>query len=332
MRAFVTGGTGFIGSHLVELLVDRGYHVTCTVRKTSNLRWLQPLLTEKSPGVQLVTADLRDSDALVSSLQGIDLVFHLAGSTKAPNADAYNQANAQATKCLIEACLEANGELDRFLYCSSLAASGPSPDGRQIVEDTQSQPLTDYGRSKLKGELITGEYADRLPITIIRPPAVYGPRDTDIFMFFQSVKRGIMPLIGDPQRQLSLVYVKDLVDGIYTSAISDRAAGETYFLTDGVVHSWLDVAQTIASELKKRPFKLKVPFLLLDVVSVFTEAVAKLTRQTATLNRQKMLDLKQQFWICDSTKATQQINYHPAYPLEKGIEETARWYLANEWL
>ena len=328
----MTGGTGFIGSHLVELLVDRGYHVTCTVRKTSNLQWLQPLLAEKLPGVQLVTADLRDSDTFIPSLQGVDLVFHLAGLTKAPNRDAYDLANAQATKRLIEACLEANGELDRFLYCSSLAASGPSPDGEQIFEDTQPHPLTDYGKSKLKGELIASEYANQLPITIIRPPAVYGPRDTDIFLFFRAVKKGIMPLIGNPQRQLSLVYVKDLVNGIYTSAISDRAVGETYFLTDGTVHSWLEVAQTIASELKERPFKLKVPFLLLDAVSIFAEIAAKLTRQTATLNRQKMLDLKQQFWICDSTKAAKQINYHPAYPLEKGIEETARWYSENRWL
>jgi dihydroflavonol-4-reductase len=332
MRAFVTGGTGFIGSHLVELLVNCGYQVTCTVRETSNLRWLQPLLDEKLPRIQLVTADLSNPDSPIPSLQDVDLVFHLAGLTKAFNADEYNLANAGATKRMIEACLAENRGITRFLYCSSLAASGPSPDGRQISEDTQPQPLTDYGRSKLKGETITREYADRLPITIIRPPAVYGPRDKDIYLFFQCVRKGILPIIGNSQRQLSLVYVKDLVGGIHTAAVSDRAVGETYFLTDGVVHSWWDVAQAISGELKKRPLPLRVPFFLLDVVAIFTEAIAKFTGEPATLNRQKMIDLKQQYWICDSTKAEKEIGYCAKHPLEKGIEETARWYLDNGWL
>ncbi len=332
MKAFVTGATGFIGSHLVESLVNRGYHVTCTARETSDLRWLQPLLKERLPAIQLVTADLRDSESLVSSLHNVNLVFHLAGLTKARNADAYDEANAVATERLIQACLAANGNLVRFLYCSSLAASGPSLDGSEISEDITPHPVTDYGRSKLKGELVTKKYANQLPTTIIRPPAVYGPRDADIFLFFKCVKRGIMPLIGNTQRKLSLVHVKDLIEGICTSATADCAVGETYFLTDGLIHSWLDVAEAIASGLGTYPLKLRVPFVLLDMVSVFTETAAKLTHRSAVLNRQKMIDLKQPFWICDTRKAVKQIKYHPVYPLEVGIEETAIWYLENGWL
>ncbi len=328
----MTGGTGFIGSHLVELLVNCGYQVTCTVRKTSNLRWLQPLLGGTSPRIQLVTADFSDPNSPIPLMRDVDLVFHLAGATKALNADEYRRANAEATRRLIEASLSGNGNITRFLYCSSLAASGPSPDGRQISEDTPPQPLTDYGRSKLGGEEIAREYADRLPITIIRPPAVYGPRDRDILLFFRCVGKGILPLIGNPQRQLSLVYVKDLVDGIHAAAVSERAAGETYFLTDGVVHTWRDVAQAIAGELEKRPLPLRAPFFLLDIVAIVAEVIAKFTGEPATLNRQKMIDLKQQYWICDDTKAVNDIDYRAAYPLEKGIEETARWYLDNGWL
>ena len=214
-----------------------------------------------------MTADLSDANPSAPSLQGADLVFHLAGLTKARNAEEYQRANAVATRRLIEACLAGNENIYRFLYCSSLAASGPSQDGKPLFEDSQPQPLSDYGKSKLKGETITREYADRLPITIIRPPAVYGPRDRDILLFFQCVSKGILPLIGNLQRQLSLVYVKDLVDGIHTAAVSGRAVGETYFLTDGAVHSWWNVAQAIAGELKKRPLPLRVPFLLLDAVA-----------------------------------------------------------------
>jgi nucleoside-diphosphate-sugar epimerase len=332
MKAYVTGGTGFIGSHLVERLVDQGYHVTCLIRKTSNLRWLNHLLTAKSPQVELVMGDLHDVEALAQHVRDTDLVFHLAGLTKAPDAATYDRVNAGGTKGLIEACLAAQTRLDRFVYCSSLAAVGPSRDATPKAEDVTPQPLTDYGSSKLKGELILREYADRLPITIIRPPAVYGPRDVDIFLFFQLINRGVIPILGDAAKLLSLVHVKDLVAGIYTAAVSECAIGETYFLTDGDIHTWLEIERVIADALEKHPLKVQVPFFLLDFISIFTEAAAKVTRQTPTLNRQKVRDLKQRFWICDSTKAQKELGYRPNYFLEKGIQETAGWYRANGWL
>ena len=332
MKAYVTGGTGFIGSHLVEQLVDQGYHVTCLIRKTSNLRWLNHLLTAKSPQVELVIGDLHDSDVLAQHVRDADLVFHLAGLTKAPDAATYDRVNAGGTERLIEACLGAQTNLDRFVYCSSLAAVGPSCDATPNTEDVTPQPLTDYGSSKLKGEMVVRECADRLPITIIRPPAVYGPRDTDIFLFFQMINRGVMPILGDADKLLSLVHVKDLVAGIYTAALSERAIGETYFLTDGDIHTWMEIERIIADALEKYTFKVKVPFFLLDFLSIVTEAAAKISRQTPTLNRQKVRDLKQRFWICDSTKAQKELGYRPNYFLEKGIQETADWYRANGWL
>ena len=332
MKAYVTGGTGFIGSHLVEHLVDQGYHVTCLIRKTSNLRWLDRLLVAKSPQVELVTGDLHDSDDLAQHVRDADLVFHLAGLTKAPDAVTYDRVNAEGTKHLIEACLGAQPGLDRFVYCSSLAAVGPSRNATPNTEDVTPQPLTDYGSSKLKGEMVVREYVDRLPITIIRPPAVYGPRDADIFLFFEMINRGVIPILGDADKLLSLVHVKDLVAGIYTAAVSERAIGETYFLTDGDIHTWRDIERVIADALEKRPLKVKVPFFLLDFISSFTEIAAKITRQTPTLNRQKVQDLKQRFWICDSTKAQQELGYRPIYSLQKGMQETADWYRANGWL
>ncbi len=332
MKAFVTGSTGFIGSYLVEFLVNQGYHVTCLVRKTSDLRWLSHLMDAEIVPIELVTADIGDYDTLAQLVQDTNLVFHLAGLTKAPDAATYDHVNVQGTKNLIKACLQTNAHLDRFVYCSSLAAMGPCPSATPMTEDASPQPLTDYGRSKLKGEIVTNEYANCLPITIIRPPAVYGPRDTDIFLYFQLVDRGLMPILGDEERLLSLVYVKDLVAGIYAAAVSNLAIGEAYFLTDGELHSWMDVGSTIAYALKKCPFRLKVPFVLLDLMSICTETVARVMHQTPTLNRQKMRELKQRFWICDSTKAQQQIGFATAYPLQKGIQETADWYLENRWL
>ena len=328
MKAYVTGGTGFIGSHLVEQLADGGDHVTVLIRKTSNLRWLNHL----APKIQFVTADLHDIESLIPTLEDVDVVFHLAGLTKAPDTATYNHVNAEGTRNLIEACLHVQPRLKRFIYCSSLAAIGPSPNQTPICENTSPYPLTDYGKSKLKGEMITRNYADRLPITIVRPPAVYGPRDTDIFIYFQFIRRGLMPIIGDENRLLSFVHVKDLVVGMHAAALSDRAVGEAYFLTDGVVHSWIEFAQTVACAMEKQPIRFGIPFFVLDVVATCAEVVSRITRQTPTLNRQKMLELKQPFWICDSTKAEEQFGYRPVYSLEKGIKETAGWYLENRWL
>ena len=154
----------------------------------------------------------------------------------------------------------------------------------------------------------------------------------DIFLFFQLINRGVIPILGDADKLLSLVHVKDLVAGIYTAAVSERAIGETYFLTDGDIHTWLEIESVIADALEKHPLKVKVPFFLLDFISILTEATAKITRQTPTLNRQKVRDLKQRFWICDSTKAQKELGYHPNYSLEKGIQETAGWYRASGWL
>ena len=332
MKAFVTGSTGFIGSHLVEVLVRQGFQVTCLVRKTSDLRWLKHLLNADSESIQLVTADIGDYDTLAQLVKDTNLVFHLAGLTKAPDAATYDRVNVQGTKNLIKACLRKNSDLDRFVYCSSLAAMGPCSSATPMTEDASPQPLTDYGRSKLKGEYVTYEYASRLPITIIRPPAVYGPRDTDVFLYFQFVDRGLMPTLGNEERLLSLVHVKDLVAGIYAAAASKLAIGEAYFLTDGALHSWNDVGNTIAYALKKCPLRLKVPYAILDMVAMCTETAARITRQAPTLNRQKIRELKQRFWICDGTKAQQQFGFAPAYPLEKGIQETAEWYRESCWL
>ena len=332
MKAFVTGSTGFIGSHLVEFLVSQGYHVTCLVRKTSDLRWLKHLLHADSHPIELVTADIGDYDTLARLVHNTNLVFHLAGLTKARDFVTYERVNVRGTKNLLKVCLQSNSSLNRFVYCSSLAAMGPCPSATPITEGASPQPLTDYGRSKLKGEIVTNEYANRLPITIIRPPAVYGPRDTDIFLYFQLVNKGLMPILGDEERLLSLVHVKDLVEGIYAAAVSDFAIGESYFLTDGELHSWMDVGNTIANALEKYPFRLKVPYVLMDMIAICTEILARITRQTPILNRQKIRELKQRFWICDSTKAKQQIGYSPAYPLEKGIQETADWYRESCWL
>lgn len=150
----------------MDLLVDRSYQVTCTVRQTSTLRWLETQLAGKSPPIQLVATDLNDPTVSLPSLRGVDIAIHLAGLTKAFGADDYYRTHAEATRHLLDACAAKNGSMVRFLYWSSLVACGPSPGGRQASEDTQANPPTNYGRSKLKGEMVVREYATRLTVPL----------------------------------------------------------------------------------------------------------------------------------------------------------------------
>lgn len=203
-KALVTGANGFVGSHLVEALLHRGYRVRCLVRKTSNLRWLSGL------NVEYVYCDIAEKDSLRDAVRGVDFVFHCAGLTKARNREEYFKANAEGTKNLVEVCLKHNPELKRFVYVSSQAAVGPGSDEKPLNEEAPCRPVTHYGESKLEGEKIVLAYVSRLPITIVRPPAVYGPRDTDILGFFKVANSRFRVSFGLGQSFLSLVYVKDL--------------------------------------------------------------------------------------------------------------------------
>jgi nucleoside-diphosphate-sugar epimerase len=239
-RVLITGANGFVGSHLVERLLDRGYQVKCLVRKTSNLKWLSGLK------VEYVYGDISIKDSLKDAVREVDIIIHSAGLTKAKNREEYFKANAKGTRNLVEACLVVNPKLQMFIYISSQAASGPGEDERPKDEAAPCRPVSDYGGSKLEGEKIVSEYSSKLPVTIIRPPAVYGPRDTDMLGFFKVVKYGFRISFGKGESYISLVYVKDLADGIILAVENPKAIGQIYFIADDRVYSWREAFNIIA--------------------------------------------------------------------------------------
>jgi nucleoside-diphosphate-sugar epimerase len=191
MKALVTGATGFIGSHLCEELAKRGYQVTCLVREKSNLKWIENI------DLKLIVGDCKSIDSLFHAVTDIDYVFHLAGLTKACSKNDFFCANTEGTENLIKAVAEKNPKIKRFVYLSSLAAAGPSNNGSPLREDAEPRPVSSYGKSKLEGEKAVLKYKDLIPITILRPSAVYGPRDKDLFVFFKMLKKGIFPYWGN---------------------------------------------------------------------------------------------------------------------------------------
>lgn len=325
-KALVTGSNGFAGSHLVEALLSRGYKVSCLVRKTSNLRWLQGL------NLDFVYGELVDKDSLKNAVTGKDFVFHLGGLTKANRKEDYYKANHLGTKNLVEAINESNPEIKRLVYVSSQAAVGPGKDMTPLDEDAPCHPITHYGNSKLLGEQAVLSYKDKLPVTVIRPPAIYGPRDTEIFFFFKLIRNHIKPVFGFKERYLSLVYVKDLVEGICLAAESQKAVGQIYFIANESPSSFSEAEELIQKALNVKAITLRVPVSLFIFAAFLSEQFARLKGQAASFNPQKAREISARFWICDVSKAKKELGFSTKYSLEQGAIETVKWYKENGWL
>ena len=326
MQVLVTGASGFIGGGLVARLLERGESVRCLVRPSSNLEWL------RDPRVELVHGDLGRPEGLEAAVTGVDAVFHLAGVTRARDRQGYFSGNQAATRHLLEA-LEAHGRAQaRFIYLSSQAAVGPCTREPGISEADPPRPVSDYGRSKLAAEGEVLARAGRRPVTVIRPPAVYGPRDRDFLQLFRSVKKGFLPLTGLKPMRLSLIHVDDLVEGVIRAADSPRAAGQVYFLAQEEPVTWRQVGMAIGRALGRRPLVLPVPLPLVWMTAQLSGMFAPLLRQTPLLNRDKWHEARQAGWICSSRKAAEELGFAPRLNLDQGVESTARWYEAHGWL
>jgi nucleoside-diphosphate-sugar epimerase len=320
MKALVTGATGFIGSHLCEELVKRGYEVTCLVRKTSNLKWIEDL------NLNLVKGDCTNLESLLDAVSDSDYILHVAGLTKSRSEDDFFCINTKGTENLIKAVYERNPKLKRFVYLSSLSAAGPSKNGTPLQENSSPSPVSNYGRSKLEGEKAVLKYKDLIPVTILRPPAVYGPRDKDLLIFFKVLKKGIFPDWG--KCYYSLLYVDDLIQGIILSAETREAEGKIYFLSDNRCYTNEEIANEISSALNTKVIRLKLPRFIMPFCSFIGERINK----HGIINRDKMRELSYSHWICDPEKAREEIGFKPKVGLKEGIKWTADWYRIHRWL
>ena len=324
--AFVTGGTGFVGSHLVEELRSRGYAVRALVR--SDPKWLAELDAET------VAGDLGDGDALRRGAEGAALVVHVAGLTRARDQATLDRANADGTRAVLDAAREAAPSA-RVLVTSSLEAMGPNEiQGGQPVPATEVDPLRPismYGVSKARMEdAVRRDYGD-LGVTVVRPPAVYGPREADLYEMIRGAARGLFPVVGDDrQPRLSLVHVRDLVRGMADLAESDDAAGETYFVgTRG--YSWAEVRAALESALGRRTVKLPVPGPAIRAAGALAERVGGWLGRLPPLTADKA-EAARHAWVCDSSKARAAVGYAPQVGLAEGLAETVGWYRARGWL
>jgi dihydroflavonol-4-reductase len=328
MKALVTGATGFIGSHVADLLHSRGIEVVCTIRQTSNLRWL------KDKPYKLVEASLSNKDSLIEAAKDVDYVVHVAGLTFARNYEEFLRGNQGGTRNLLQATIEAAPNLKRFLFVSSQTVAGPSESldnpKTEIMED---KPLTSYAKSKLAAEGEVWKMKDKMPITIVRPPAVYGPRDTAIFDIFKTVKMGLGTLIGFKPKYLSLIHSTDLARGIVDAAMSKKTIGELYYVSSDEFYNWDQLMNLIAAGFgKKSVFKLKLPHPLVLSVAAISEFFGKFSTKPPVFNYEKGIDFIQDYWTCSTEKAKRDFGYSQQVSIEDGMKETCQWYLEQKWL
>jgi nucleoside-diphosphate-sugar epimerase len=326
-KVLITGGSGFVGYHLIEAALRHDLEVHVAVRKTSSTDHL------KHFPVQYVYPDLQDIGQLKELLEagGYDYIIHAAGITKAKLPETYFSVNADYTNNLALASMEANIPLKKFVFISSLAALGPATAGtEQITEKSIPAPVTSYGRSKLKAEQYLAQIKD-LPLMVFRPTAVYGPRERDIFIMFRTIKRRFEPYIGNAPQQLSFIYAKDLA-AIVMAGMFNKDKYNTYNISDGNSYDRYALADISKQFLKIKTLKVHLPMGVVNAVLGLLQLAYTNSKNAPALNKEKLAELQAPNWVCSTEFFRKDLGVAPAYDLKAGIEETLEWYRSNKWL
>lgn len=335
-RVLVTGASGFIGSHLVDALVGRGDDVTCLVRQSSNRERLESL------GVGFAIGDINDPGSLGDAVAGAEVVFHLAAMLKQPWHADFLTTNADGVRNVVAACARA-ATPPVVVMTSSVAAVGPSPDGEPVTEAHAPSPVSKYGRSKLNGELAARELAAEVPITVVRPPAVFGERDTAMLPMFKSAARGLHVVPGAGTARLSMIHVADLVQALIAAATegerlpareADAAPGTgIYFAADERRPTITKLGELLGAAVgRERVRVFRAPRLMTQALGGVAEGVARLRQKPSIINLDKMIEATAGSWVCSPAKAREHLGWQTSVPLAERLLQTGSWYRTEAWI
>jgi nucleoside-diphosphate-sugar epimerase len=328
MKVLVTGGSGFLGSHVAELLSQSGHTVRALVRKSSNRKFLASL-----NNVEFAEGTVEDAASCDRALDGVDAIIHSAGLVKARNAEEFFATNHTGTTNLLDVAKNHPRTLKRFVLVSSQAAIGPSESGERVTPDREPRPVTNYGRSKLAAERAAIAEAGRLHVVVIRPPLIYGPRDNETLQFFQWVARGVRLAYGDGSNTLSAIYVSDAAAACVRALDANVTSGSAYFVEDGRIHVWREFIGEIERAVGKKTFiRFGIPLSVIKGYAALGDVYSKVTNKAVMVTLDKFNELREKHWVCDGSSTRAELGWEPKVELGDGLDRAARWYREQGWL
>jgi nucleoside-diphosphate-sugar epimerase len=321
----ITGATGFVGSHVAEAVAGRVPRIRALVRSSSRRHHLEQL------GIEPVLASLEDAGSVRRAVEGADVVVHMAAALRAGSEKEFARVNAQGTTAVAGAIRAAARPPRRLVYLSSLAAVGPVRDGRPVCATDEPRPLTAYGRTKLAGEQISAGLRPDREVVILRAPAVYGPRDRDVFEFFRIARWGVIPVPAGPPRMLQMIHAADLARAVALAATADSVNG-VYHIAESRAYEWQEVGRLVGLAVGRNARPVRIPAGVLELAGGLTETVGRLIGKSGIFNRDKARELLAPGWLCETSAARVDLGFEAAVPLAEGLMQTADWYRAHGWL
>lgn len=309
----LTGGTGFLGSHIADALVAAGHDVRCTVRRTSDTRWIDEL------PVATLELDLAGGSTAAAALEGVESLVHCGALTRARNEAEFLAVNAAGTERLARAAAEAG--VRRFVFISSLAARGP---------DGAGGPVSPYGRSKREAERLLASLDGGMERVVLRPGGVYGPRDSDLLPLFGLAARGwiVVPRSSAP---LQPVYVSDVVSAVI--AALDRPVPRAPLAVAGEERArWNELARALARAVGRDARVLRVPAGVFWTAGLLSEVASRVTGRAPAMDRRRARDMSHHSWTCETEAAREALGWRPEVGIEEGLARTAAWYREAGWL
>jgi dihydroflavonol-4-reductase len=325
MKVLLTGANGFVGSHILDLLRARGISAAVLLRPTSNLRFLEAHRAD----LEVRTGSIDEPRSLAAAMADVTHVLHCAGCTKALRLAEFDRVNHLGTRNVVEAVNAQGGRVQRLVYVSSLAAGGPARPEAPAREDDPPHPVSAYGRSKLAGERAV-QGGCRAEAVILRPTAVYGPRDLEFLRLFKAVARHVRPR-PDPQ-PLSFVFVSDLAEAAVASLTHAAAPGKTFCVASPEVQTARAFADEIAAQMGAWTLPLPLPTAALWPLACLQDAISSVSRRPNVLSRQKYAELRAPGWVCDPGRLRQELGIVCATSLKPGVAATLAWYRQHGWL
>jgi nucleoside-diphosphate-sugar epimerase len=312
-KVLVTGATGFLGSHIAETLVQHGFTVRCTVRPSSSLKWLEHLDIEK------VSVNLSNETSLQEACEGVDVVVHNAGITRAKTDAEFFEVNTDATQRLAKAAISA--KVSRFIFISSLEARGP---------DGFTTAISSYGKSKLEAERLLTSLQNDIEMILLRPAGVYGPRDTDLLTLFQIAKYGVLTVPATSGR-LQPVHGRDVAEAVLAS-VQGKAHLGPFDIAEANTYSWQDMASMLEIAMNKKLRVIKIPKEVFLSAGYASETLSKLFNQAPKLDRRRAKSLAYYTYTCDTQSFEKAFGWQARISLQEGLKETAAWYKRRNWL